>query len=168
MKDRTFSLISISALLLLSIVMPSRASEVKAAAASPETTEQAAIRALLQSQQEAWNRADIEIFMVGYWKSDKTEFVGSNGILRGWKAVLDRYRKSYPDKAAMGKLSFSDLEINMLSPDSAYILGRWQLERDKDRPGGVFTLIARKFPEGWRIIHDHTSAFAAPTADGHK
>ncbi len=123
----------------------------------PESADLVAIRTLLQAQQEAWNRGDIETFMVGYWKSDKTEFVGASGILRGWQAVLDRYRKTYPDKATMGKLTFSDLEITMLSPDSAYILGRWQLEREKDRPAGVFTLIARKFPEGWRIIHDHTS-----------
>jgi len=123
----------------------------------PESSDLVAIRALLQAQQEAWNRGDIDTFMVGYWKSDRTEFVGGSGILRGWQAVLDRYRKTYPDKAAMGMMTFSDLEITMLSPDSAYILGRWRLERDKDRPGGVFTLIAKKFPEGWRIIHDHTS-----------
>lgn len=76
--------------------------------------------------------------------------------------MLDRYRHTYPGRTAMGRLTFSDLEINELSPDAAYILGRWQLDREKDRPGGVFTLIARKFPEGWRIVHDHTSAFAAP------
>jgi ketosteroid isomerase-like protein len=88
--------------------------------------------------------------------------VAINGIVRGWQAVLDRYRHTYPGRTAMGRLTFSDLEINELSPDAAYILGRWQLDREKDRPGGVFTLIARKFPEGWRIVHDHTSAFAAP------
>ena len=81
----------------------------------------------------------------------RTEFVGSDGIIRGWQAVLDRYKKSYPDKAAMGKLTFSDLEITMLSSDSAYILGKWHLEREKDHPGGVFTLIARKFPG--RLAH---------------
>ena len=124
----------------------------------------AAIRALLEAQQTAWNRGDIEGFMAGYWKSEKTEFVGMKGIVRGWQAVLDRYRQTYPGRTAMGRLTLSDLEINELSPDAAYILGRWQLDRQKDRPGGVFTLIARKFPEGWRIVHDHTSAFAAPAA----
>ncbi len=143
--------------LMFAALMLLGATKSRPANSSPESPDLIAIRALLQAQQEAWNRGDVETFMVGYWKSDKTEFVGASGILRGWQAVLDRYRKTYPDKAAMGKLTFSDLEITMLSPDSAYILGRWQLEREKDRPAGVFTLIAKKFPEGWRIIHDHTS-----------
>ncbi len=130
----------------------------------PQSSEQAAIRALLETQAIAWNNGDIEGFMAGYWKSDQTEFVGMNGIWRGWQALLDRYRRSYPDRHAMGRLTFSDLEITMLSPDAAYIVGRYQLEREKDRPAGIFTLVARKFPEGWRIVHDHTSAFAPPEA----
>ncbi len=131
-------------------------------AGTAESREQAPIRALLEAQANAWNNGDIEGFMAGYWKSDQTEFVGASGMLRGWQEVLDRYRRTYPDRKAMGRLTFSDLEITVLSPDAAYIVGRWQLEREKDRPGGVFTLIARKFPEGWRIVHDHTSAFASP------
>src|SRR6266849_3753416 len=133
-----------------------------AVAARAESPDEAAIRALLEAQQAAWNRGDIEAFMVGYWKSDRTEFVGADGVERGWQAVLERYRRRYPNRQAMGKLTFSDLEITMLAPNAAFILGRWQLEREKDRPGGVFTLIARNFPEGWRIIHDHTSSFASP------
>ncbi len=115
------------------------------------------IAATLDAQVGAWNRSDVDAFMQGYWKSEKTEFVGSNGVLRGWQAVLDRYRRQYPNRATMGHLTFSDLEITPLAPDAALVLGHWQLEREKDRPGGVFTLIFRKFPEGWRIIHDHTS-----------
>ncbi|HEV2176997.1 MAG TPA: DUF4440 domain-containing protein [Terriglobia bacterium] len=125
------------------------------AAAPPGQDSQ--IRAVLDAQVAAWNRGDVNAFMQGYWKSEKTEFVGSQGVLRGWQAVLDRYRRQYPDRAAMGHLTFSDLEINVLAPDAALVLGQWQLERAKDRPGGVFTLVFRKFPEGWRIIHDHTS-----------
>ena len=102
--------------------------------------------------------------MEGYWKSAETAFVGSSGTSRGWQALLDRYRRTYPDRAAMGQLEFSGLEITPLGPDSALILGHWQLVREKDRPGGVFTLIARKFPEGWRIIHDHTSSVVLATA----
>ncbi len=126
-----------------------------------ESREQAAIRALLDAQARAWNAGDIEGFMAGYWKSDETEFVGASGVLRGWQAVLDRYRRTYPDRKAMGQLTFSDLEITVLSRDTAYVVGRWQLERENDRPRGVFTLIVRKFPEGWRIVHDHTSALAS-------
>lgn len=135
-----------------------------ALAAPADSPDQAAIRALLETQQAAWNRGDVEAFMRGYWKSERTEFVGADGIERGWQAVLERYHRKYPDRRAMGQLTFSDLEITMLGRDAAYVLGRWQLEREKDRPGGVFTLIARKFPEGWRIIHDHTSLFASPPA----
>ncbi len=129
-----------------------------AGALAAETDAQESIRKLLESQVAAWNRGDIDGFMQGYWKSRKTEFVGGNGVLRGWQAVLERYRRQYPDRQAMGTLTFSDLEITALGPDAAMALGRWRLTRKGDHPGGVFTLVLRKFPEGWRIIHDHTSA----------
>ena len=123
------------------------------------------IRAMLDAQVTAWNRGDIEGFMTGYWKSDKTTFLGSGKVTRGWQGLLERYKKGYPDKKAMGTLAFSELEINLLGRDAAFIIGNWQLEREKDgkpdRTGGVFTLIARRFPEGWRIVSDHTSAVAA-------
>jgi beta-aspartyl-peptidase (threonine type) len=126
---------------------------------------EAEIRAVLDAQVVAWNRGDIEGFMAGYWKSDKTTFLSSSGVSRGWQALLERYKKGYPDEKTMGKLAFSELEINMLGRDAAFILGHWALDRDKDgkpdRPGGVFTLVARKFPEGWRIVSDHTSSVEA-------
>ncbi len=119
---------------------------------------EAAIRAMLDEQVAAWNRGDLEKFMETYWKSPKTAYVGANGVFRGWQGVLDRYRRTYPDRQTMGKTTFSDLEITMLSPDAALILGHWHLERASGRLGGVFSLVVRKFPEGWRIILDHTSA----------
>jgi len=132
-------------------------------AASVPTTSQAissekAICAVLDGQAAAWNRGDVDAFMTGYWKSPSTEFVGSNGVLRGWQAVLERYRKTYPDRRAMGTLTFSDIEINVLCPTAALVTGHYQLEREKDHPRGVFTLVFRKFSGGWRIINDHTSA----------
>jgi ketosteroid isomerase-like protein len=114
-------------------------------------------RALLDQQAEAWNRGDIEGFMQTYWKSDQTVFVGASGVTRGWQAVLERYKHTYPDRRAMGTLRFSGLEVTPLSPDSAVILGHWELQRESGHPAGFFTLIVRKLPEGWRIIHDHTS-----------
>ena len=114
------------------------------------------IRAVMNKQADDWNRGDIPAFMEGYWKSDKLVFVGSE-VTKGWQPTLDRYKRSYPDKAAMGTLTFSDLEITVLSNDSALVLGSWSLKREKDNPGGKFTLIFRKFKEGWRIIHDHTT-----------
>ena len=126
---------------------------------SPESE----IRALLAAQTDAWNRGDIDAFMTGYWKSDQTAFVGASGLTRGWQAVLDRYHKNYPDRQAMGRLTFSDLEVHVLCPDAAFAIGQFHLQRENDQPAGIFTLDFRKFPEGWRIVADHTTAFPAPT-----
>ncbi len=120
----------------------------------------AEIRGVLMRQMDAWNKGDIRGYMEGYWKSDSLLFTSGGNIRRGWQATLDKYLKSYATPAAMGTLRFSDLEITLLSPASAWVFGRWELMRAKDRPGGVFTLILEKFPEGWRIVHDHTSSGA--------
>jgi ketosteroid isomerase-like protein len=119
-----------------------------------------AIVAVLTKQQAAWNRADVADFMQGYWNSPELTFAGSSGITRGWQPVLDRYRERYPDAKAMGHLGFSELEVRPLGNDAALVLGRWHLKRDSDETGGVFTLVFQRFPEGWKIIHDHTSADA--------
>jgi uncharacterized protein (TIGR02246 family) len=117
-----------------------------------------AIKAVLSTQQAAWNRGDIPTFLEGYWNSPDLTFSGSNGIVRGYGGVLERYQKAYPDKDSMGELEFSGLEIRMLGPDSALVLGHWHLIHKNGDAGGVFTLIFRRLPAGWRIIHDHTSA----------
>lgn len=114
------------------------------------------IRAVMNQQAADWNRGDVDAFMRGYWKSDKLVFVGSN-VTRGWQPTLDNYKKSYPTKERMGTLTFSDLEITVLSKDAAVVLGSWSLKRVNDAPGGKFTLIFRKFKDGWKIVHDHTS-----------
>jgi ketosteroid isomerase-like protein len=119
------------------------------------------IRALLLAQQEAWNRGDIDGFMSGYARGETTVFVSGDEVTRGWQTVRDRYLKKYGDRTNMGTLTFSDLEIEQLAADSAIALGRWQLKRATDNPRGRFTLIFRRTPDGWRIVHDHTSA-AAP------
>jgi ketosteroid isomerase-like protein len=121
------------------------------------------IRAVLDAQITAWNRGDIDSFMFGYWKGDETKFIGANGITRGWQSVLDRYRRNYPDAKAMGELSFGNLEIHVTCPDAAYVIGEFHLIREKDQPSGVFTLNFRRFPEGWRIVADHTTAYPAPS-----
>jgi uncharacterized protein (TIGR02246 family) len=126
-----------------------------------------AINAVLVAQQEAWNRGDVDAFLTGYWRSEELTFSGSGGISRGWNEVLARYRKTYPDRAAMGTLDFSGLEFRFLGVDNALVLGRWHLKRAGEKGGengdigGVFSLVWQRFPEGWRIIHDHTSAVAA-------
>lgn len=119
---------------------------------------QAAIRAVLDAQAAAWNRGDVEAYMDGYDRSPKTEFVGGDSITRGWQDVLDRYKQKYDTREKMGTLTFSDLEINMLSGDAALVLGRWRLKRANDEPHGTFTLLFRKTKAGWRIVHDHSSS----------
>jgi len=118
----------------------------------------AAIRAVLDAQRDAWNRGDIEGYMDGYERSDQTVFVSGDNVTRGWQTVLDRYKKTYNTREKMGTLTFSDLEITLPGKDAAVVLGRWHLQRAKDEPHGRFTLIFRKSKQGWKIIHDHTSA----------
>ena len=121
----------------------------------------AQIRAVIQAQEAAWNAGDLEGFMNGYARSEKTTFVSGDEVTRGWEPVLTRYKARYSDRQKMGTLRFSDLEITPLGSDAAVVLGRWQLKRAQDNPRGRFTLIFRRLPEGWRIVQDHTSA-AAP------
>jgi ketosteroid isomerase-like protein len=118
----------------------------------------AEIESVLSAQQDAWNRGDIDAFMNGYAQSASTVFVAEDEVRRGWETVRERYRVKYSDRAKMGTLSFSDIEVTMLSSDAAVVLGRWRLKRTNDEPHGRFTLIFKRLPEGWRIVHDHTSA----------
>ena len=115
------------------------------------------IRKVMDAQVAAWNTGDIDGFMQGYWKSPKLLFVSGANVTRGWQPTIDRYKKNYDSRAKMGTLAFTDLEVNVLSKDSAAVLGNWALAREKDNPNGKFTLIFRKFKDGWKIIHDHTS-----------
>jgi beta-aspartyl-peptidase (threonine type) len=117
-----------------------------------------AIRRVLSDQEAAWNRGDLEAFMAGYWKSDELTFFSGGNRTKGWQATLERYRRRYQSEGQeMGKLTFSDIQVEVLGPDSAFVRGRFELVRKKDKPAGQFTLIVRRFPEGWRIVHDHTS-----------
>ena len=131
-----------------------------AAASDKKLTYREDVMTVLALQAQAWNSGDIQGYMQGYWKSDSLLFTSGGTIQRGWKATLEKYKHSYDTKEKMGKLDFSDLEIYLLSPTSAWVLGHWELQRTTDHPSGVFTLILRKFPDGWKIIHDHTSVHA--------
>ena len=117
-----------------------------------------AIQAVLDEQCAAWNRGDIEGFMDGYERSEKTVFVGGDTVTRGWQTVLDRYKRNYDSREKMGTLTFSDLEITPMGNDGALVLMRWHLQRAKDEPHGRSTLIMRRTKQGWKIIHDHSSA----------
>jgi ketosteroid isomerase-like protein len=120
----------------------------------------AAIRALLDRQKDDWNKKDLDAFCNGYWNSPKLVFQSGGDRSEGWQAMRDRYRKSYQGAGKeMGILAFTDAEVETLSADSAFVRGRWALTKsDGSHPSGLYTLILKKFPEGWRIVHDHTSA----------
>jgi ketosteroid isomerase-like protein len=117
------------------------------------------LTAVLNAQQFAWNNGNIGGYMEGYWKSDSLLFTSAGKSQRGWQATFEKYKKSYDTKEKMGQLTFSDLEFYALSTDAAWVFGRWALERSGDHPSGLFTLIYRKFSDGWKIVHDHTSSF---------
>lgn len=119
-----------------------------------------AVEQVLRRQQEAWNRHDLEAFMSGYWNSSDLTFFSGAQKTSGWQSTLERYRKKYQSEGQeMGQLEFSDLNIQELAPDAAFVRGAWHLTLpDGKMPHGLFTLIFRKFPEGWKIVHDHTSA----------
>jgi len=128
-----------------------------AATKNPETKSDAAIRAVIEAQRQAWNRGDIEGYMDGYARSAETVFVSGDNVTHGWQTVLEHYKKGYDSREKMGELTFSDMEITLLNKDSAVVVGRWHLQRAKDAPRGLFTLIFRKTKLGWKIVHDHTS-----------
>jgi uncharacterized protein (TIGR02246 family) len=127
--------------------------------------DEAAIRAVIAAQTEAWNRGDIPAFMEAYEHSPETTFIGSN-IGKGYEKILERYQKNYSNREQMGTLTFSDIEVRMLSgsqgkTEFAIVTGRFHLERsqkgESKKDDGVFSLVWRKGPQGWKIVLDHTS-----------
>jgi ketosteroid isomerase-like protein len=119
-------------------------------------SEKEAITQVMNAQEKAWSDGNIENFMKGYWQSDSLLFVGKNGIQYGWQTTLDNYKKSYPDKTAMGKLEFEVIKLEV-NGTSAFMLGKWSLIRKSDNPNGYFDLYWKKINGNWVITIDHTS-----------
>jgi len=130
------------------------------AQAVPSDGAKSEVEHVLRAQQEAWNRHDLEGFMSGYWNSPELTFFSGAKENRGWQATMGRYRATYASPGhEMGKLEFSGLRIELLGTDSAFVRGAWLLTMMGGKtPQGLFTLVFRKFPDGWKIVHDHTSA----------
>jgi len=116
-----------------------------------------AILKVLQTQQLAWNRGDVDAFMQGYWYSDSLLFVSKTAPAYGWQTTLDHYKKNYPDKATMGQLTFTITKVDVLDKTNAFVLGGWHLKREKGDVGGYFTLWFKKIGGHWVIVCDHTS-----------
>ncbi|MDT0630286.1 YybH family protein [Rubrivirga litoralis] len=122
----------------------------------------AGVRAALAAQVEAWNQGSVRGFMEGYAQTDTLTFLSGGAVRRGWDEALAGYQRGYPDAEAMGQLVFSDLTVHALAADRALAWGRWRLQRAGDAPGagpgGLFTLVLAQTPDGWRVVHDHTSS----------
>jgi len=122
-----------------------------------QSKDEQAIRETMHTQEEAWNKGDLNKFMAGYWNSPDLLFVGSKGVTNGWKHTLENYQKSYPNKEAMGILTFQILKVDITGKDTAWLVGKWSLQREKDNPNGHFLLVWRKIKGKWYIVADHSS-----------
>ena len=117
-----------------------------------------AVHKLLDDQEQAWNQGDLKGFMEGYWNSPDLSFYSGNTKTKGWQQTFDRYRKRYQEEGReMGHLSFREVVLDSVGPQTVIVRGRWKLEKKSETNDGLYTLIVRKLPEGWRIVHDHTS-----------
>lgn len=124
----------------------------------PSETDEDRIRAVMQSQQEAWNSGDIDGFMDGYWRSEELRFASGGTVTQGWQSTRDRYHTNYSDRSVMGTLAFDGLDVEFLASDAAVVHGAWALQREKDQPSGLFTLVFRKIEGHWKIISDTTTS----------
>jgi beta-aspartyl-peptidase (threonine type) len=123
-----------------------------------EPSDRAAIAAVLGDQIAAWNRGDLAGYMDGYARSPALVFTSGGNVRHGWQDAFDHYQARYAtDPRAMGTLGFAIDSIDPVGADGAVVLGRWDLTGTAHPGRGVFTLVLERRPEGWRIIHDHTS-----------
>jgi ketosteroid isomerase-like protein len=147
-------------LLLIAMMLLGGGKILSQSSAGSSGNDKKAIERVLRAQQEAWNRHDLEGFMAGYWNSPDLTFFSAGKEQPGWQATIDRYLKTYGSPGReMGKLEFSSLRVDVLDQQAGYVRGEWKLTMsDGKTPHGLFTLVFRKFPDGWKIVHDHTSA----------
>ncbi|MBC5991461.1 DUF4440 domain-containing protein [Pontibacter cellulosilyticus] len=152
-RNRTAIFASLVLLFLAACTSATKTASQDVAAARAE------VQKVLDEQANCWSRGDLECYMQGYWKSDSLLFVGSKGLTYGWQQTLDNYKRSYPDASAMGKLSFDLKEMRELSPDAILVVGKWHLKREaaKGDLEGHFSVIFKRFADGWKIVADHSS-----------
>ena len=115
------------------------------------------VRNILAQQSQAWNRGDIDAFMVGYWENDSLMFIGKSGVTYGFKNTLTNYKKNYPDTASMGKLTFTIIQVKQFSPEFFHVTGKYYLTRTIGDASGHFTLVFRRINGKWVIVSDHSS-----------
>ena len=152
----TSAIAGLAACVLLASCEPPELEE-QEPAFDPQTVA-AAVLEVLDAQVAAWNEGDIEGFMAGYLRSEELRFTSGGEVRRGWQRTLERYRQTYPDRAAMGTLAFEELDVRVLSEHAAMVFGRFRLTRESDEPTGLFTLLVERHGERWLIVADHTSS----------
>lgn len=118
----------------------------------------AEVMKILKKQETQWNSGNIDAFMEGYWKNDSLVFVGKNGPTFGYKNTLENYKRGYPTKASMGKLSFTFHHFKMWDKTTFQVVGEFHLEREEDHPFGFFTLLLKRMNGQWKIVSDHSSS----------
>ncbi len=122
-----------------------------------QSKDENAIRKLMDDQTIAWNKGDIDGFMQGYWKHDSLMFIGQSGVTYGWTNTINNYKKNYPNTDAMGKLTFTLIQVKKMSDKYYHVIGKWFLKRTIGDVGGHFTLVFEKIDGKWLIISDHSS-----------
>ena len=122
-----------------------------------QSNDEASVRKVLSTQNEAWNRGDVVSFMKGYWENDTMMFIGKGGVTYGYKNTLANYKKNYPDTATMGKLTFTLISVKKLSEKYFRVVGKYYLTRSIGDASGHFTLLFEKINGEWVIIEDHSS-----------
>jgi hypothetical protein len=115
---------------------------------------EASIRLVMETQEIAWNKHDLEGFMKGYWKNESLKFYGSNGLTLGWENTLANYKKGYPTKAESGTLNFVINDISKIEGDNYWVMGDYHLKRDLGDADGVFIIIFKKINGEWKIVAD--------------
>jgi len=140
------------------VILPApKPKETAKPASNPSHEKKKLILAVLQKQQEEWNKGNLDGFMSSYWNSDTLRFVSNRGVTYGWDKVMANYKKNYPDSSAMGKLDFDIIHVELIGEWGAMVTGKWLLKIDKKFKGGYFTLLFRKLKGKWMIVADHTS-----------
>lgn len=144
-------------ILFISMTLLSLSSFCQTKPARPAGGDETEVRNVLARQNRAWNRGDIDAFMIGYWENDSLMFIGKSGVTYGYKNTLSNYKKNYPDTTVMGKLTFTLIQLKQLSPEYFHVTGKYYLTRTIGDASGHFTLIFRKINGKWLVISDHSS-----------
>jgi ketosteroid isomerase-like protein len=158
MSKMSVGLLALACALGLLLRSSDSPAEATSSAQVDASKEKQAVQKVLDDQVVAWNNGNLEGFMEGYWNSPELTFYSTKGVTKGWQATLDRYRKKYQGEGKkMGKLSFREVDVEILGADHALVRGRWHVVLPDETVEGLFTLICKKLAAGWRIVHDHTS-----------